>query len=143
MNIDLERFLNAQEEIYYDALNEIKGGRKETHWMWFIFPQIKGLGMSETAIYYEISSLEEAKAYFNHEILGERLLEIVNELLSLDICNPEYIFGDIDSLKLKSSMTLFSYISNNKIFDKVLEKYYDGKRDMKTIAICEELQSQN
>ncbi|MEG1987157.1 MAG: DUF1810 domain-containing protein [Bacilli bacterium] len=143
MNINLERFLDAQEETYYEALNEIKRGKKETHWMWFIFPQIKGLGMSETAIYYEINSLEEAKAYFEHEILGKRLLEITNELLKLNISDPEYIFGDIDSLKLKSSMTLFSYISNNEIFDKVLEKYYDGKKDMSTIMICEKLQSQN
>ncbi|MDD3049221.1 MAG: DUF1810 domain-containing protein [Bacilli bacterium] len=136
----LDRFIDAQEYEYEMALKEIKRGRKYNHWMWFIFPQIKGLGQSETAIYFAIKNIEESQAYLNHDILGQRLIEITNELLKLNISDPIQIFGDIDSMKLKSCMTLFDYISlNNDVFYKVLEKFYDGYIDINTLDIIDEL----
>ncbi len=105
--------------------------------MWYIFPQIKGLGMSETSRYYGIDGEEEAKAYLDNEILGSRLREITSELLKLNIDNPVDIFGTIDTMKLKSSMTLFDYVSDDKIFSQVLNKYYNGEIDEKTILLCE------
>ena len=133
----LDRFIKAQENTYLVALNEIKNGRKQSHWMWYIFPQIKGLGMSETSRYYGIDGEEEAKAYLDNEILGSRLREITSELLKLNIDNPVNIFGTIDAMKLKSSMTLFDYVSEDKIFSQVLNKYYNGEIDEKTILLCE------
>ncbi len=133
----LDRFIKAQENTYLIALNEIKNGRKQSHWMWYIFPQIKGLGMSETSKYYGIDGEEEAKAYLDNEILGFRLREITSELLKLNIDNPVDIFGAIDAMKLKSSMTLFDYVSEDKIFSQVLNKYYNGEIDEKTILLCE------
>ena len=132
----LDRFIKAQENTYLVALNEIKNGRKQSHWMWYIFPQIKGLGMSETSRYYGIDDEEEAKAYLDNEILGFRLREITSELLKLNIDNPVDIFGTIDAIKLKSSMTLFDYVSEDKIFSQVLNKYYNGEIDEKTILLC-------
>ena len=137
--MNLDRFIEAHEEDYERALKEIKNGRKLTHWMWYIFPQIKGLGMSETAKYYEIKNLEEAHAYLDNELLKSHLIEISNELLKLNTNDPEEVFGDIDSLKLKSSMTLFSYISDNEIFNKVIDKYFNGSKDLTTIRICEDM----
>lgn len=137
----LERFIDAQKDSYEDALFEIKQGRKRTHWMWYIFPQIKGLGKTSTSIYYSINSLEEAKDYLNHEVLGARLIEISKELLKLEINDPVSIFGSIDSLKLKSCMTLFFYVSKEAIFYEVLEKFYDGTKDELTIDICKSLES--
>ncbi len=133
----LDRFIKAQENTYLVALKEIKNGRKQSHWMWYIFPQIKGLGMSETSRYYGIDDEEEAKAYLDNEILGSRLREITSELLKLNIDNPVDIFGTIDTMKLKSSMTLFDYVSDDKIFSQVLNKYYNGEIDEKTILLCE------
>ena len=133
----LDRFIKAQENTYLVALKEIKNGRKQSHWMWYIFPQIKGLGMSETSRYYGIDGEEEAKAYLDNEILGSRLREITSELLKLNIDNPVDIFGTIDAMKLKSSMTLFDYVSDDKIFSQVLNKYYNGEIDEKTILLCE------
>ena len=133
----LDRFIKAQENTYLVALKEIKNGRKQSHWMWYIFPQIKGLGMSETSRYYGIDGEEEAKAYLDNEILGFRLREITSELLKLNIDNPVDIFGAIDAMKLKSSMTLFDYVSDDKIFSQVLNKYYNGEIDEKTILLCE------
>ena len=132
----LDRFIKAQENTYLIALNEIKNGRKQSHWMWYIFPQIKGLGMSETSKYYGIDGEEEAKAYLDNEILGFRLREITSELLKLNIDNPVDIFGAIDAMKLKSSMTLFDYVSDDKIFSQILNKYYNGGIDEKTILLC-------
>ena len=133
----LDRFIKAQENTYLVALKEIKNGRKQSHWMWYIFPQIKGLGMSETSRYYGIDGEEEAKAYLDNEILGSRLREITSELLKLNIDNLVDIFGTIDTMKLKSSMTLFDYVSEDKIFSQVLNKYYNGEIDEKTILLCE------
>ena len=133
----LDRFIKAQENTYLVALKEIKNGRKQSHWMWYIFPQIKGLGMSETSRYYGIDGEEEAKAYLDNEILGSRLREITSELLKLNIDNLVDIFGTIDTMKLKSSMTFFDYVSEDKIFSQVLNKYYNGEIDEKTILLCE------
>ena len=133
----LDRFIKAQENTYLIALNEVKKGKKQSHWMWYIFPQIKGLGMSEISRYYGIDNEDEAKAYLDNELLGFRLREITSELLKLDTNNPVDIFGTIDSMKLKSSMTLFDYVSNDKIFSEVLGKYYNGEIDDKTILLCE------
>ena len=137
----LDRFIKAQEDAYLIALNEIKNGKKQSHWMWYIFPQIKGLGMSEISRYYGIDDEDEAKEYLDNDILGFRLREITLELLKLDIDNPVDIFGVIDAMKLKSSMTLFDYVSDDKIFSKVLTKYYNGEVDDKTILICKQKNS--
>lgn len=137
----LDRFIKAQEDAYLIALNEIKNGKKQSHWMWYIFPQIKGLGMSEISRYYGIDDEDEAKKYLDNDILGFRLREITLELLKLDIDNPVDIFGVIDAMKLKSSMTLFDYVSDDKIFSKVLTKYYNGEVDDKTILICKQKNS--
>ena len=136
---NLNRFIEAQEDDYEIALSEVRNGRKEKHWMWYIFPQITGLGMSPIAKYFEIKSLEEARAYLNDEILGAHLLEITNALLKLETDDPIEVFGGVDALKLKSSMTLFDYVSNDEIFYRVLDKYYHGEKDLKTIGICDGL----
>jgi uncharacterized protein (DUF1810 family) len=133
---DLDRFLDAQMDTYQIALQEIKNGRKETHWMWYIFPQIVGLGHSSNSQYYAIKDISEAQAYYNHEILGTRLVEISNELLKLDKDDAVAIFGHTDAMKLKSSMTLFSQVANtNSVFQQVLQKYYHGQMDNRTIKI--------
>jgi len=132
----LGRFLDAQKGVYEKALNEIRKGRKTSHWMWFIFPQIKGLGRSDIAEYYGIESLDEAKAYLSNDILSERLLEICEVLLNLEENDPAVIFGYPDNLKLKSSMTLFALADPNcPIFQAVLDKLYDGKQDTETRKI--------
>lgn len=133
----LDRFIKAQENTYYIALNEIKNGRKRSHWMWYIFPQIKGLGMSDASRFYGIDGVIEARAYLDNEILGARLREITGELLKLNENNPFDIFGTIDTIKLKSCMTLFNYVSDEDIFMDVLEKFYNGDIDDKTIFLCE------
>lgn len=133
---NLSRFLEAQKDAYEIALKEIKTGRKTSHWMWYIFPQIKGLGQSETSKYYAIKDIREAQEYLDHEILRTRLIDISNALLKLQTNNPVEVFGHIDSVKLKSSMTLFSLIENtNPVFQKVLDKYFDGGKDENTIQL--------
>lgn len=139
---NINRFIEAQKYDYDVALSEVKNGKKINHWMWYIFPQIKGLGKSEMAKYYGITDLEEAREYLNNKILGTRLIEISNELLKLNTNNPIEVFGYIDSMKLKSCMTLFDYISNNdSVFCKVLEKFYNKERDINTINICKIIES--
>lgn len=134
---DLMRFVEAQEHVFGKALQEIKNGRKTRHWMWYIFPQISGLGSSETSRFYAIKDMTEAKQYLNHPVLGQRLVEITSELLKLETSDPVAVFGSIDSLKLKSSMTLFSLLENtNPVFQKVLDKYFGGKKDVNTIRIA-------
>lgn len=136
MNYDLNRFLKAQELTYPWALREIKNGRKQTHWMWYIFPQLKELGRSATAKYYGIENLEEAKKYLAHPVLGTRLKEISEVLLNLETNDPYKVMGDIDALKLRSSMTLFAEIEGyDSVFWKVIDKYYGGNKDMNTIRI--------
>ena len=129
----LDRFLKAQENTFHIAMEELKRGKKQSHWMWFIFPQIIGLGESDTAIYYSIVNIEEATKFLSHEILGKRLREITSELLKLKTNDPEEIFGEIDAMKLKSSMTLFDCVEENSIFDEVLKKYFNGQRDELTL----------
>jgi uncharacterized protein (DUF1810 family) len=135
MEQELDRFLKAQENTYEQALAEIKSGRKYSHWMWFIFPQYIGLGVSETSRFYAIRSIDEAKAYLAHPILGARLRQISNELLLREENHPNRIFGNPDDLKLQSCMTLFSSIdtSEAQVFQKVLDQYFQGKADQKSI----------
>jgi uncharacterized protein (DUF1810 family) len=134
MQTNLERFIEAQRINYQQALSEIKNGRKQSHWMWYIFPQIAGLGFSETSRFYAIRDLDEATAYFRHEILGTRLVEISEALLQLPTNNAHSIFGSPDNMKLQSSMTLFSLVeSTNPVFQAVLDKFFNGKPDQKTI----------
>ena len=136
MAADLSRFLKAQEHDYEQALREIRSGRKRTHWMWYIFPQIQGLGFSSTAQYYAIRDLEEAKDYLAHPVLGTRLKEISSALLDLEGLSASEIFGYPDDLKLRSCMTLFRMADlNEPIFLEVLEKYYDGEPDFRTVDL--------
>lgn len=136
MNYNLDRFIQAQEDSYESALAEIKNGLKRTHWMWYIFPQLKGLGRSSTAKYFGIENLEEAKLYLEHPVLGMRIKEISEALLSLETNDPYKVMGGIDGLKLCSSMTLFAEIEGyDSIFGKVIDKYYNGNKDMNTIRI--------
>lgn len=130
--MSLDRFLKAHEDKYIVALNEIKNGRKITHWMWYIFPQIKGLGHSYTAQYYAIHNKDEAIEYLNHPVLSSHLIEICEALIEAECCDAGLIFGFPDDLKLKSSMTLFYLVSGNDIFKSVLEKFFDGELDKKT-----------
>jgi uncharacterized protein (DUF1810 family) len=137
MAYDLSRFHKAQQGSYETALAEIRSGRKRSHWIWYIFPQIQGLGFSSTAQYYAIENLEEAKAYLADPVLRERLLEISNALLALDSCDPSEVMGYPDDLKLRSSMTLFSLAEPEcTVFRDVLDKFYDGQEDSRTIALC-------
>lgn len=132
----LRRFLEAQEEIYGVALSELKGGRKLSHWMWFIFPQIDGLGSSSTAKLYAIKNVNEAKAYLNHAILGPRLIECTKILLNNGGQSASDIFGYPDDLKFCSSMTLFEYAaSEDTLYSRALDQYCGGKRDAKTLKI--------
>ena len=125
---NLERFINAQENSYHMALKEIKNGKKLSHWMWFIFPQIDGLGLSSISKEYSIKNSQEAKDYLNHNISGKRLIEITSALMKLENKSARSIFGYPDYLKLKSSMTLFKIISSdNEIFSGVLGKYFNGE----------------
>src|SRR5215203_1107811 len=119
---NLERFIDAQEASYEIALSEIKSGIKKSHWMWYIFPQVQGLGFSETSKFYAIKDIGEARAFLEHPVLGERLIRICNELLHLKSGNAHNIFGSPDDLRLQSSMTLFSALNINPVFQKVLEK---------------------
>ena len=132
---NLERFIDAQEASYEIALSEIKSGRKKSHWMWYVFPQIQGLGFSETSKFYAIKDIGEAKAFLEHPILGERLVRICNALLHLESDNAHNIFGSPDDLKLRSSMTLFSSLNINPVFQKLLEKFFNGIKDDKTLQI--------
>ena len=132
----LDRFLDAQRGDYAAALAEVRRGRKTSHWMWYIFPQIAGLGQSSTARYYSIRDLEEAREYYAHPVLGQRLREISGALLELRGSDPVAVFGGIDSMKLKSSMTLFAVTApDDPLFQQVLYKYYGGQQDALTLRI--------
>jgi uncharacterized protein (DUF1810 family) len=133
-NNELKKFLDAQNQVYLKALSEIKEGKKNSHWMWYIFPQIKGLGSSETAKFYAITDLEEAAAYLSHPVLGKHLIEIAEEVLNLNGKTATQIFGTPDDMKLRSCMTLFANVKNaNPIFQKVLAKYFNGLPDDLTL----------
>ncbi len=137
---DLNRFIMAQHEVYNHILEELKSGMKRTHWMWFIFPQLHGLGQSATAVYYAIKSIGEAQAYLNHPLLGSRLLECTEAVLTVEGRSASQIFGYPDDLKLKSSMTLFASVADSEsLFVRVLDKYFKGERDARTLQILEKL----
>ena len=135
-NHNLQRFIDAQRGDYDIALAEIKNGKKRSHWMWYIFPQIQGLGFSETSKYYAIQNKDEAIAYLKHPILGYKLIQICYVLLQLADKNATNIFGYPDNLKLKSSMTLFASLPNaDPIFQAVLNKFFNGAKDEQTVQI--------
>ena len=133
---NLQRFISAQEGDYETALQEIRSGRKRSHWMWYIFPQIDGLGFSDMARRYGIKDLTEAAQYLEHPVLGSRLIEISQALLELPGNNATEIMGSPDNLKLHSSMTLFSLIPDtNPVFDAVLKKFFKGQQDNGTLRL--------
>ena len=132
----LNRFITAQKDQYAIAFGEIQAGRKRSHWMWFIFPQVKGLGMSELSSFYGITGLPEAEEYLNHPVLGRRLRAICQELEKLPTNDAHEIFGSPDDLKLKSCLTLFAAVTNpDPVFESLLRKFYQGKRDNRTLAL--------
>ncbi len=135
---DLKRFLSAQEGVYERALAELRGGQKRTHWMWFIFPQIDGLGYSPTAKRYAIKSREEAREYLNHPVLGKRLLECTEAVVALKGGSVSEIFGYPDDVKFTSSMTLFENIAGSGgVFSLAIERYCHGERDAATLRLLE------
>jgi len=132
----IKRFLDAHAKHFETALREIKNGKKTGHWMWYIFPQIQGLGFSEMSRYYAIRDIQEAEEYFHDPVLGQNLLEICRALLQLDSTNALLIFGTPDDLKLRSSMTLFLSIPRpDPIFKAVLDKLFAGSKDLVTLSI--------
>lgn len=134
--MNLNRFIEAQKNVYPQVLRELKNGKKTSHWMWFIFPQIEGLGYSSTARYYAIKGITEATEYMAHPILGARLLECSNIILKIEGKTADDIFGYPDNMKLKSSMTLFnSATPQHKVFVNVLEKCFSGEPDEQTLSI--------
>lgn len=134
---NLNRFLEAQSAAYEIAHSEICAGRKRSHWMWYIFPQLKGLGRSATSEYYGIDGISEAKEFLAHPVLGNRLREITQALIRLDTNDAHRIFGTPDDMKLRSCMTLFDIVSPNDIFNDVLTKFFDGNKDCKTLEQLE------
>lgn len=135
----LHQFLEAQDNDYPRALAEIKKGRKQGHWIWYIFPQISGLGFSTTTQFYAIKDLQEADAYLQHPVLGRRLIEISEALLSVEGKTANQILGNPDDLKVRSSMTLFNLLpKTNPVFQAVLNKFFGGIQDPRTLAIIEE-----
>lgn len=136
LDTDLMRFLDAQNKLYLTALSEIKKGKKQTHWMWFIFPQIKGLGTSSIANYYAINDLKEAGEFLQHPVLAKHLIEISKLLLTFKRKSIESILGDLDARKLRSSMTLFSQVENaDPVFRDVLNTFFSGQLDSQTLSL--------
>jgi uncharacterized protein (DUF1810 family) len=136
----LNRFISAQEGIYAGVLAELRSGRKRTHWMWFMFPQIDGLGHSATTIFYAIKSTEEARRYLNHPILGARLVECTEAVLAVKGRSISEIFGYPDDMKFKSSMTLFSRVAGpDSVFARALDRYFQGEGDVRTLRLMENL----
>ena len=131
----LARFVEAQAKIYGTALAEIRAGAKRSHWMWFIFPQLRGLGQSPTAHYYGIASLAEARAYLDHGLLGPRYLECVTALQALGNHDPVGVFGSVDAMKLRSSLTLFERAGPQQLFAEALDRWFDGARDPATLQM--------
>jgi uncharacterized protein (DUF1810 family) len=140
---DLQRFVSAQEGVHDKALAEVRAGRKRTHWMWYIFPQLDGLGSSPTARRYGIKSIEEARAYLAHPLLGPRLVECAEAALAVEGRTASEIFGYPDDLKLKSSMTLFASVAEpDSVFVRVLDKYYRGEQDARTLELLDQLRDE-
>lgn len=141
---NLNRFMIAQERIYDRVLVELRSGQKKTHWMWFIFPQIDGLGHSATSKHYAIRSAEEAQQYLKHPVLGKRLLECMEAVLAIEGRSISEIFGYPDNLKLKSSMTLFANVAEQKsAFVCILDKYFDGEQDVRTLRLLDRLKGKS
>ena len=137
--MSLQRFIDAQQSDYETALSEIKKGRKQSHWMWYIFPRIQGLGFSATSKLYAIKNLHEAQEYLQHPLLGQRLKEITNALIDLPSNNAHEIFGSPDDVKLKSSMTLFASLPDaDPVFESALKKFFKGEKDAKTLSIIKD-----
>jgi uncharacterized protein (DUF1810 family) len=133
---DLRRFLDAQDRVYDTVVGELRNGAKRSHWIWFIFPQLRGLGHSPAAVRYGIASLEEARAYLAHDILGPRLRECTRLVAAIDGRSADDIFGWPDNLKVRSSMTLFAHATDdNADFHAVLEKFYGGEEDRVTVEL--------
>lgn len=137
---DLERFLRAQDPVFRDLLGELARGRKQTHWMWFVFPQVAGLGFSAMSQRYAIGSRAEAEAYLAHPVLGPRLIECTRLVLAVDGRTINAILGAPDDSKFRSSMTLFGAVSNEPVFDEALAKYFAGERDGATLEILSNLE---
>ena len=136
----LSRFISAQDSVYDRVLEELKSGRKRSHWMWYIFPQVDGLGYSATSKHYAIKSMEEARAYLKHPILGSRLLECADAVLAIEGRSASDILDYPDDLKLQSSMTLFASVASpDSVFVRVLDKYFQGERDVRTLQLLEPL----
>jgi uncharacterized protein (DUF1810 family) len=131
--VSLDRFLDAQDRVWPDVLAELRAGRKTSHWMWFVFPQIAGLGTSPTSVHYAIADADEARAYLEHPVLGDRLRECAEVLLGLKDRSARAVFGDVDALKLRSSMTLFSRVADDALFQAVLDRYFEGRPDRATL----------
>lgn len=129
----LDIFVKAQEQIYPRALDEIRRGRKRTHWMWFVFPQLAGLGRSAMAQLYGLAGPEEARAYLDHPLLGLRYRECVGALQDLTLSDPVAVFGETDATKLRSSLTLFESVSGERLFAAALDRWFGGERDSRTL----------
>lgn len=137
--MDLQRFIDAQKTVGNLVLSEIRAGRKQSHWMWYIFPQLEGLGLSEPSRYYGIKGIEEAQAYLKHPLLGARLIEISEALLDTGIKDAFRIFGYPDNLKLYSCMTLFASLPDtHPVFEKVLAAFFMGAKDSRTLALLQD-----
>lgn len=130
----LELFVTAQEQIYSRALDEIRRGRKRTHWMWFVFPQLAGLGRSAMAQLYGLAGADEARAYLAHPLLGARYVECVGALQDLPGSDPVAVFGEVDAVKLRSSLTLFESVSENRLFGAALDRWFGGERCPTTLV---------
>jgi uncharacterized protein (DUF1810 family) len=136
---DLERFVDAQTYGYAQALEEVRRGRKQSHWMWYVFPQATGLGTSTMALRYAIRSMDEARNYLAHPILGNRYIECVEALQDLQNANAEVVFGVVDAMKLRSSLTLFERAGAAPVVAAALDRWFDGQRDAATLAIIESI----
>ena len=134
---DLDRFVRAQAPDYERALSELHAGKKKSHWMWYIFPQIEGLGQSPMSVRYAINSAAEARAYLEHTLLGPRLRECAAAVRDIAGRSALEVFGSPDDLKLRSSATLFAAVSKDGVFEQVLQKYFDGERDKETLRRLE------
>ena len=138
---NLERFVFAQQRNYGDALRELRSGKKRSHWIWYVFPQIRGLGDSFMSRKYALSGLEEARAYLAHPVLGPRLLECCQAVLSIPSGDPWAVFGSPDDMKFRSCLTLFALAQPSQpVFEELLDKFYDGQKDPCTIQILEQME---
>lgn len=137
MTASLDRFVTAQAEIYHTALAEISQGRKRTHWMWYIFPQLRGLGSSATAQLYAIGSRDEAAAYLAHPLLGTRYRDCVAAVQDLAQADAVAVFGSIDAIKLRSSLTLFEAVAPSPLLSAALDRWFGGERDTRTLALLD------